>query len=228
MNIGAFFSGGLDPYWPHVLLIGSSVLASAAVTWGLVSESKPFLKLANLLIVGGVVAEAICTILLFGFDEGISNAQLSKIATLETRIAQRELTPDQTKGLRAALAAVPTPVQRRVVFAYLLGDQEAGYFTYEVARYFLADWKVDVEVDAYPQMILWGVRVWGPENRTTQAIKDILSAAQIPFATRPPNGHPMQSFGHVTQPDETVVFIGPKPPAITDEEAVRAGLQKRN
>ncbi len=95
MNIGAFFSGGVDPYWPHFALIGVSLLGSAAVTWGLVRDAENFWSLTNLLIIGGVVLEAICTILLFGFDEGISNSQQSKIIALETRLAPRELSPDQ-------------------------------------------------------------------------------------------------------------------------------------
>jgi hypothetical protein len=94
MNIGAFFSGGMDPYWPHVALLGISLAGSVTVTWGLVRESDKFWKLTNLLIVGGVVIESICTILLFGFDEGISNTQQSKIIALENELAPRILAPD--------------------------------------------------------------------------------------------------------------------------------------
>lgn len=94
MNIGAFFSGGIAPYWPHFILIGASLVGSAAVTWGLVRESEEFWTLPNLLIIGGVVIEALCTILLLGFDEGISNAQQSTIIELMRAAGSRRIDPE--------------------------------------------------------------------------------------------------------------------------------------
>jgi hypothetical protein len=60
-------------------------------------------------VIGGVAIEAVCTLLLFGFDEGISSAQQSKIIALETRIAPRILTSEQydvIKSLRGKVLAV--------------------------------------------------------------------------------------------------------------------------
>jgi hypothetical protein len=47
--------------------------------------------------------EAVCTITLFVFDEGISNAQQAKIISLEIRIAPRNLSPSQQKEIADAL-----------------------------------------------------------------------------------------------------------------------------
>src|SRR5277367_5267498 len=92
--MSTFFSGSLDPFWPHVILLSVAILASFAVAIGIVMES-PKWSVANALVVGGVALEAICTLLLFGFDEGISNAQQSKIIALETKLAPRSLNIEQ-------------------------------------------------------------------------------------------------------------------------------------
>jgi len=100
--MSTFFSGSLDPFWPHVILLSVAILASFAVAIGIVMES-PKWSVANALVVGGVALEAICTLLLFGFDEGISNAQQSKIIALETKLAPRSLNIEQQEALVAAL-----------------------------------------------------------------------------------------------------------------------------
>jgi len=107
MNVGSLFSGEVAPYWPHLVFIGVSLLGAAAVTWGLVREADKFWSLTNLLIIGGVVLEAICTILLFRFDEGISDTQQSKIIALETRLAPRSLSNAQIASLGEVMKAFP-------------------------------------------------------------------------------------------------------------------------
>lgn len=82
--MGAFFSGSLDPFWPHVMLLSVAIAASFAVAVGIVLEN-PKWSLSNVLVVGGVAIEAVCTLLLFGFDEGISQSQQSKIIAMEAR-----------------------------------------------------------------------------------------------------------------------------------------------
>jgi hypothetical protein len=80
------------------LLLVFAVLASFAVAAGIVLES-PHWSIANALVIGGVAIEAVCTLLLFGFDEGISGAQQAKIVTLETRLAFRSLSDEQFNDL---------------------------------------------------------------------------------------------------------------------------------
>lgn len=98
-----FVSGGLDPLWPHVVLLSVSVLASVAVAVGIIFErpkySSSIHRVAFWLIVGGVAIEALCTIFLFVFDEGISGAQQSKIIALETKLAPRTLTNEESATL---------------------------------------------------------------------------------------------------------------------------------
>jgi hypothetical protein len=48
----------------------------------------------------------------------------AKNLALEKHISWRELSSDTITKLRAAIAAVPTSVPRKVVFSYLLGDQD--------------------------------------------------------------------------------------------------------
>ena len=94
-----FFSGGVDSTWPHIILLSVTVLASFAVAAGIIFESPKYSetihRVATRLVIGGVAVEAVCTIFLFVFDEGISNAQQSKIIALEMRLAPRSLTAEQ-------------------------------------------------------------------------------------------------------------------------------------
>src|SRR5579871_6648389 len=80
-----FFSGSLNPFWPHVVLLAFAIAASFAVAVGIVMEN-PKWSLANALVVGGVAIEAACTLLLFGFDEGISSRQSETISTQQVEL----------------------------------------------------------------------------------------------------------------------------------------------
>jgi hypothetical protein len=94
--MSGFFSGGVDPLWPHIILLSIAIVASASVAFGIVLEN-PKWSVANVLVVGGVAIEAVGTILLFGFDEGISNAQQSTIVAQQSEIIRlttpRNLSP---------------------------------------------------------------------------------------------------------------------------------------
>jgi hypothetical protein len=83
--VSEFFSGSLDPRWPHAILLSVAIIASFAVAVGIVMES-PHWSIANALVIGGVVLEAICTLLIFGFDEGISSRQQSFIEVQNSQI----------------------------------------------------------------------------------------------------------------------------------------------
>jgi hypothetical protein len=92
----------MDAFWPHVILLSVSVLASFAVGAGIILESPEYPSLhriATRLVIVGVVVEAACTIFLFVFDEGISNAQQEKIITLEKRLAARSLADEQISSI---------------------------------------------------------------------------------------------------------------------------------
>lgn len=107
--INAFFSGSVDPRWPHLILITFGVLASVAVGVGIVLEAERKCSIPTLLVIVGVVLEAICTILLFEFDEGISGSQQSTIKLQQATIIslQREAGPRKIRtDDRAAMEGV--------------------------------------------------------------------------------------------------------------------------
>lgn len=101
---GQFFSGGVDPSVPHLVLILAAVIGGLAVGIGIIWESARdghLWALPTALVLIGVVTEAAATVVLFEFDEGISRAQQSairvqntKIVQLETRLAQRRVDGD--------------------------------------------------------------------------------------------------------------------------------------
>ena len=81
-----FLSGDLEPFWPHVALLLVAVLSSIAVGVGIILERPKFSpavhRVAFWLVVVGIGFEAVCTIFLFVFDEGISNKQQAEIKSL--------------------------------------------------------------------------------------------------------------------------------------------------
>jgi hypothetical protein len=81
-----FFSGTLDATGPHAVLISICVAGGIAVGLGIILEAEKFWSVPTMLVVFGVAFEAICTILLFGFDEGISSAQQNIIEGERTEI----------------------------------------------------------------------------------------------------------------------------------------------
>jgi hypothetical protein len=102
--ISEFFSGSLNPAWPHAILLVTAIVASFSVAAGIVLEN-PKWSLANVLVVGGVAIEAICTLLLFGFDEGMSQVQQRRI---EQMLAHRVLTTGQIDRLAAVTKRFPS------------------------------------------------------------------------------------------------------------------------
>jgi hypothetical protein len=102
--MSGFFSGSLDPFWPHAGLLTVAILASFAVAAGIVMEN-PKWSLANALVVGGVAIEAACTLLLFGFDEGISASQQKTIVQL---LGHRVLSQEQKDRLAAVAQKYPS------------------------------------------------------------------------------------------------------------------------
>ncbi|HWG68719.1 MAG TPA: hypothetical protein VN692_04800 [Steroidobacteraceae bacterium] len=89
----AVWAGEATPGWPHAILLFISIGGAAVCAVGIVFEaekrkSHPLHRIAEKLVIWGVVIEALCTISLFVFDERISNAQESKIVELEQLTAR--------------------------------------------------------------------------------------------------------------------------------------------
>lgn len=74
-----FFGGELDPTWPHIILIVGCIVGGALVGLGVILEAPKILSIPVAAVFVGVVIEAVCTLLLFGFDEGISTKQQSQL-----------------------------------------------------------------------------------------------------------------------------------------------------
>lgn len=94
-----FSAGSIEPFWPHAVLLTITVVASFSVAVGIIFESPKYResiqRAAMWAIIAGVTVEALCTIMLFTFDERISNAQQAKIIALEARLAPRWITDEQ-------------------------------------------------------------------------------------------------------------------------------------
>jgi hypothetical protein len=138
-----FFSGSLDPFWPHVVLLITAVAASFAVAAGIVLEN-PKWSLANGLVVGGVAIEAACTLLLFGFDEGISRAQQETISsqqrTIEQLLTKRKLNAAQKDRIAKAIKRFP-PI---AFISYTNPEAEPWDFALDISATLKADgwdWK---------------------------------------------------------------------------------------
>jgi hypothetical protein len=103
-----FISGDLNPFWPHFILLSLSVLASIVVAFGIIFESPKFEeathRIAMWLVIVGVAIEAVCTICLFVFDEGISRRQNGEIIRLRQQVANRDLSEEETKTIAARLS----------------------------------------------------------------------------------------------------------------------------
>jgi hypothetical protein len=110
--IGQFFSGAVDPSTPHLVLILAAVIGGLAVGIGIICEaarSGHLWTLPTVFVFFGVVIEAAATVILFEFDEGISQAQQSKIIELTARLAPRRILPEQQKEISGSLKNLAKP-----------------------------------------------------------------------------------------------------------------------
>jgi hypothetical protein len=136
--VSKFTSGGLEPFWPHFVLLTFSVVGSVAVGVGILLERPKYSaavhRIATGLVISGVVVEAICTIALFVFDEGISQAQQSKIIALEAQLTgflePRKLTQGQKTRIIQAIKPFP-PVSFVAMFA---PGEESWEFVLDISR----------------------------------------------------------------------------------------------
>jgi hypothetical protein len=181
-----FFSGEMSPGWPHFWLLTVSVLGSVAVAWGIIREAEKVWSLTTLLVVGGVAVEAICTLLLFDFDEGISSkqrktieAQRDQIISLERQIAPRQLSPDDQKYFGSWLSSFKDKSVR--VTSYML-DFEAAFFGQEIMQGLREGGITPVSsllCDAPIGGIVVGVHVYGRDADLVNAILADLTALGV-------------------------------------------------
>jgi len=230
MNIiGGFFSGEVAPGWPHFWLLTITVIGSAAVAWGIIREAERVWSLTTLLVVGGVSVEAICTLLLFGFDEGISgkqqstiNTQQLKIIALETELAPRTLTPSQQQKIADALKD-----QAKPNFAFsIFGAPEPAKFMADIASSLeLAGWNwVSYPAQTWPRysapgkpnvgaiLSFSGLQIEVPATHESDwepaanALRDVLNAQPGIVATEG-----IVKPGTEAMSDAVVIFVGAKP-----------------
>jgi hypothetical protein len=114
-----FFGGALDPTWPHIVLIAGTIVGGALVGLGVILEAPKIISIPVAAVFIGGVIEAACTLLLFGFDEGISGSQQSKIIALEARLTARSLTPQQQRAIADAAAALVGALRKAGIEAAL-------------------------------------------------------------------------------------------------------------
>jgi hypothetical protein len=74
-----FFGGELAPTWPHAVLIAGTIIGGGLVGLGVILEAPKIISLPVAAVFLGVVIESACTLMLFGFDEGISSKQQDRL-----------------------------------------------------------------------------------------------------------------------------------------------------
>jgi hypothetical protein len=87
LHMAAIIESLMDQsFWVHFVLIGGDVLATVAVGWGIIWEApeQPASRhvIAKKLVIWGILAETLCSICLFAFDETISHSQQTEIIAL--------------------------------------------------------------------------------------------------------------------------------------------------
>jgi hypothetical protein len=174
--VSGFFSGSFDSTWPHATLLTMAIVASFAVGIGIVLEN-PKWSLANVLVIGGVALEAVCTLLLFGFDEGISNAQQSKIERQNTEIIalRKNSIPrsiDVSAFAERLAGAPPSDLEIRYVRSCIDCESLSFWLSEALKK---AHWPVDAPIAIDPQNGDW-VRVVQSLHAQSSGITVVISS----------------------------------------------------
>jgi hypothetical protein len=161
----------------HAYLLGGDVMATIVIGAGILWEhgSPDVRKVADRLVIWGVVAETLCSVALFTVDEGISAAQQSKIIALEERIAPRRLTAAQCSGIVEALSSFAGKKVRVVTY---VADGEGSTLGQMIGVCLIAA-KIDVEW-ALASLLPWdgffsGVAVSGADKEFADTIRNALA-----------------------------------------------------
>jgi hypothetical protein len=195
----------------HMYLLAGDVLATWVVAAGILWEHGPadVRKVADRLVIWGVVAETLCSVALFTFDEGISAAQQSKIIALETQLAPRFLDKTQFDAIQS--------VKGKVKSVYVMPEasvepQFLAYSLINALQY--AD--VDVTILRSPQgMYGTGIEIWYPDEEYANGHveKQALTKALFDAGLNPGSGNLKYMLPELPMPRDTpVIFVGEKYP----------------
>lgn len=137
---------------------------------------------------------------------------------LKSVVQWRQISGDSAKRLHEALDAISASSRGTVVFSYTQNNEEAEYFAYQIGMQFWdkngwpgSGWNLHLQARSSLALQSWGVRVTGPDNELTRAIRAALKAGGIEFST---DEHPggFITYGYMAQPSDTVIFVGPRKP----------------
>jgi hypothetical protein len=171
--------------------------------------------------------EAICTLLLFGFDEGISSKQQKtirtqndKIIVLEKKLAPRLLPPEEQQYLGNWLGSFKGKVVR--VTSYTL-DFEATWFGQLIIQGLHDGGIIPLSAlgcEGAPGNLALGVHVFGSDQQLVDAILAVLSALEVTHSgdPLPLSASPACRGGIVYSPSldrsdvDATIFVAIKPP----------------
>lgn len=218
-HMSEFFSGTLDPRLPHAVLISASIVASLAVWLGIVLEAERFWSIPTMCVTFGVAIEAVCTILLFGFDEGISSAQRSTISTqrgeiitLERRLAARTLTDAQVNAIAKRLSQFKG--QDFDIVTYWQNPESLSLSNRIYPALVGAGWKYDKPTNGeFLIGVQTGVIIWHDDRApvgTILAATELVAALKANDIDAAPDATP-QSHGNEPMTTKIVVNVGIKP-----------------
>jgi hypothetical protein len=168
-----FFGGTLDPTWPHAVLIAGTIVGGVLVGIGVILEAPKIFSVPVAAVFVGIVIEAACTLLLFGFDEGISNAQQSKIIALETKLAPRTLS--EADAAEVAFLLKQFKGQEFTIGSY--GGEAALLADRLKVILEKADWKWFIpEYQILPLAGATGIQIWARSQDSREAARALIKA----------------------------------------------------
>jgi hypothetical protein len=152
--ISAFFSGEVRAFWPHFWLLGGALLGGIAVGIGIILETpeSPSRKqrIAMWLVIIGIVIEPICTLVLFAFDEGISDAQNSEIIALIKNNLPRSI---DVSAFSEQLTGGPPA---RVEIRYVVACSDCEFLSFWLSEALKkAQWSIESIIPITPQDRDW-------------------------------------------------------------------------
>jgi hypothetical protein len=194
------------------VLLGGEVLATVVVGWGILweapEESPSRHRIAKWLVIWGILAEMLCSISLFAFDEAIARNQRDKIIALETRLAPRDLSPSDQRDVTNA--ASPFSSQEFKITPYS-EDPESVHISRQIASALVgANW-VPIQVKGPVALlgVIRGVVIYSDDEapdstkKAADALADVLNSKNIAATVTP-------SLNHLT-PAQLNVTVGIKP-----------------
>jgi hypothetical protein len=204
-----------------VYLLAGDVIATIAVGFGIIWEHGPpdIRAVANKFVIGGIIVETLCSVLLFSYDANVIGAQNDKIAALEERLASRALSRDQQAEFAKEMPAFGGKTVK--LSSYLL-DTEAAALAKQIEAA-LRPW---VKLDEYTLMsivgsggsIVLGVHVTGTDHALVEQLTSILGATQKVFNTEPFPGGMVGFLGGAIATGngrpcgtDACIFVGIKP-----------------